>query len=156
MPAYPCEDCGTMVDTNGDGRCKKCNSKKPYKCSKCGKRIGILEVFHPEKLTFRKPMFCEECGPEVETVECSQCGVKLIRSTGIEKVVNGERKVYHKDCYSNQIRSFKRALPIATIAGLILFGYLGYMLFHSWFGAVPLGILGIFPGYKFACKFKPK
>lgn len=156
MPAYPCEQCGTPVDTAGDGRCKKCQDRKPFKCSKCGKRIGLLSIYHPERLNFKKPLFCNECGPEVEQIDCRQCGISLMRSNGVEVEVNGVMQVYHHDCYNRQVGLYKRILPIAMIAMFLICGYFGYMLYNAWFMILIGGALGLFVGKAIAKPFALK
>lgn len=156
MPAYPCEDCGNLVDTNGNGQCKKCNTKKPFKCSKCGRRLGVLGIYQVEKIKFRKPLFCTECGPEVEQVPCSQCGVSLSRSTGVEVTINGVDKVFHKDCYDKQIRMYRKVLPAAVICMYIICGYFGYMIHHAWWMVILFGFIGLPIGKSIAKPFAPK
>ncbi|MBQ7502973.1 hypothetical protein IJT93_09775 [bacterium] len=147
MANYPCAQCGAMVDTSGDGVCKKCKSKKPFKCSKCGKAVGLESVFKPHKLTHSgKPLYCDDCGSDNEQLPCTRCGKTLIRSTGVEVPVNGELKVYHKECLDQQRQVYRKIMPVCVAIGACIVGYAAYM-FVSNLGVVLLfavigGLLG--------------
>ncbi|MGM9993069.1 MAG: hypothetical protein ACI376_09565 [Candidatus Bruticola sp.] len=156
MANYPCAECGSMVETAGLGACKKCGSKKPFKCSKCGKQVGLDYVYKPDKLTFSgKPLYCLDCGADVEQVPCARCGKTLIRSTGVERPVDGVIKVYHKECIEQQSKIYKYVMPIIVIVGAITIGYAAYMILHSLGGAVLGALIGATLGKVGADKYLP-
>lgn len=154
MANYPCAECGSMVETTGTGTCKKCGSKKPFKCSKCGKQIGLESVYKPEKLTFSgKPLYCIDCGADVQQVPCARCGKTLIRSTGVERPIDGVIKIYHKECIEQQSKIYTYVMPIVVFVAGVVLGYAGFMLTHAWWGTLICGVFGLILGKAAADKF---
>lgn len=156
MANYPCAECDNMVETKGIGTCPKCGCKKPFKCSKCGKQIGLDFVYKPEKLTFSgKPLYCLDCGSDVEQVPCARCGKTLIRSTGVERPIDGVIKVYHKECLEQQSKIYTFVMPIIVFVTGIAVGYAAWMLTHAWYGLTVGALLGAGIGKAAADKFLP-
>lgn len=157
MPAYPCCKCQAPVDTGSlDARCKKCGEQRPFKCTKCEKQMSQMGVFQPEKLSFRKPLYCLECGPATETVECRQCGTSMTRSNAREVTLRGQVVYYHPECYEKQAKVFRVVQPVALVAGVVIFGYLGFYVGHSWITALPGAGLGFLVGMALARPFAAK
>lgn len=156
MPAYPCVKCGYSVDTSGDGVCKNCRETRPFKCSKCDRTMDLFNVHAPEKLTFRKPIFCRQCGPSTESVDCRQCGLSLTRSNSQEVQIGGQPAYYHPECYEKQAGTYRTVRPLAIGAGVLVCGYVGYMLSHLWIVALGAALLGIVVGAAVARPFAPR
>lgn len=129
MANFPCSKCKAMVSTSrvDGGICKKCGNKKPFVCAKCNKAMGLNDIFNLSDVSIsNQPIYCDDCGSNRELIKCGVCGVKLIRSTGIEREVNGVKKVCHQKCLDKNAKMFKIMLPILSLLCAILIGYVGY------------------------------
>ncbi|MBQ7528681.1 hypothetical protein IJT10_02080 [bacterium] len=129
MANFFCSKCNAMVSASrvDGGICKKCGNKKPFVCAKCEKAMGLNDIFNLSDVTIsNQPIYCEECGSERELIKCAICGVKLIRATGVERVVDNEKKICHQKCLDKNAKMFKIMLPVLSLLFSILLGYLSY------------------------------